>query len=208
MALNEIFFHTKGKAIADVSKLTCQNEVQRIMGMVNYVSKCIPNVVAHTTNLRSLLCKDAIWHWTDKELKYIKNTPNTAPVMQFYDLLKKSKTAAIKQFTIQADEETNWIVLNVAWPSYLIYKEGNIRKVVVICSYWNMLRVIFFVPSKNWVQVGFFKKHIHPFCHSPFTNQHKCQSYPAGCRFSYDLTDMNLWSPLAVCSQIIFGKSP
>lgn len=46
--------------------------------------------------------------------------------------LKKSKTAAIKQLTIQASEETNWTVLNVAWPSYFIYKEGDMRKIVVI----------------------------------------------------------------------------
>ena len=37
------------------------NELQRFLGMVNYLGKFIPNFVEHTTPLRNLLKKDVVF---------------------------------------------------------------------------------------------------------------------------------------------------
>lgn len=58
---------TKSKTIA----------VQRKLGMINYVSELISNLTVYATNLRALLCRVTVWHWTVehvKKLNYIKNT--------------------------------------------------------------------------------------------------------------------------------------
>ena len=38
-------------------------ELKMFMGMINYVSKFVPNMSEQTKNLRILEKKDVLWHW-------------------------------------------------------------------------------------------------------------------------------------------------
>jgi hypothetical protein len=46
--------------------------VQRLLGMVNYVSKFVPNVSEITSPLRELLKKDVSWHWSVTHEKSVR----------------------------------------------------------------------------------------------------------------------------------------
>ena len=57
---------------ADANKIRAINEmpmpedkkaVQRLLGMINYVGKFIPNLAEITKPLRELLKKETDWHW-------------------------------------------------------------------------------------------------------------------------------------------------
>ena len=45
-----------------------KNELQRFLGMINYLGKFVPNLSANTENLRKLLEKDTEWYF-DKNHK-------------------------------------------------------------------------------------------------------------------------------------------
>ena len=53
----------KVRAIVEMPRPTDKAGVQRLLGMVNYVSKFIPNLSDLTTRLRTLLHQDVLWHW-------------------------------------------------------------------------------------------------------------------------------------------------
>ena len=52
----------KVRAIVEMLRPTDKAGVQRLLGMVNYVSKFIPNLSDLTTPLRQLLHQDVLWH--------------------------------------------------------------------------------------------------------------------------------------------------
>ena len=67
--------------------------VQRLLGMVDYFAKFVPNMSEKTVSLRELLKKDIEWHWNEKhrnafeEIK--KLLTNTTPgVLRYYDVTK------------------------------------------------------------------------------------------------------------------------
>ena len=65
-----------------------KKELQRFLGMVNYLAKFIPNLSDHTAPLRSLLEKDTIWSMQDPQIEAIaklKKLITTSPVLKFYD---------------------------------------------------------------------------------------------------------------------------
>ena len=53
----------KVRAVVDIPRPTDKAGVQRRLGMVNYVSKFIPNMSGFTSPLRQLLHQDVKWHW-------------------------------------------------------------------------------------------------------------------------------------------------
>ncbi|XP_021340552.1 uncharacterized protein K02A2.6-like [Mizuhopecten yessoensis] len=76
--------------------------LQRLLGMVNYLSKYIPNMSEITSPLRELLKKDIAWIWDtthDHALKVIKDVLTAKPVLNFFD--------QTKPVTIQADASQN-----------------------------------------------------------------------------------------------------
>ena len=66
--------------------------VQRLLGMVNYLAKFIPNLSEITTPLRSLLHSDAEWVWDPAiqgaAFEKIKQLLLSAPVLKYFDAQK------------------------------------------------------------------------------------------------------------------------
>ncbi|KAI3373030.1 hypothetical protein L3Q82_023465 [Scortum barcoo] len=86
----------KIKAILNMPKPTDKTGVLRIMGMVNFMGKFIPNLTAKTSCIRELLHNDCDFGWMDKhenEWQQLKKTLTTVPVLAFYDHNKKIKVS-------------------------------------------------------------------------------------------------------------------
>ena len=94
--------HTMGKngleasedkidAILKMPRPECKKDLQRFMGMVNYLAKFIPNVSMLNKDLRILLQKDIAWHWEARQEKCfneLKDTITKAPVLAYYNVSK------------------------------------------------------------------------------------------------------------------------
>ena len=92
----------KIKAIVDMPQPQNKQDLQRLLGMVNYLSQYIPNMSEITAPLRSLLKKQAQWSWYDehdRSLAKIKEALTSSPVLRFFDVNKPA--------TIQADASQN-----------------------------------------------------------------------------------------------------
>ena len=60
-------------------------ELQRFLGMVNYLAKFIPNLTSHTVNLRKLLEKDTKWYYDKihiKEIDTLKSLIIKPPILK------------------------------------------------------------------------------------------------------------------------------
>lgn len=79
----------KVEAISKLREPDNKTELQRILGMVTYLAKFIPNLSQITQPMRKLLEKDAEWIWTphqSKSFRDIKDALSTPPVLRFYDV--------------------------------------------------------------------------------------------------------------------------
>ena len=73
------------RAIKNMPPPTDKEGVQRFLGMINYVGKFVPNLTAHTAQMRSLLCKTTEWCWNSnhqKEFDELKLLIAEAPVLR------------------------------------------------------------------------------------------------------------------------------
>lgn len=67
-------------------------ELQRFLGMVNYLGQFIENLSAKNKHLRDLLKNDTLWQWgaaQENEFNNLKKEITNAPVLTFYDTQKK-----------------------------------------------------------------------------------------------------------------------
>lgn len=88
---------TKIAAILKMPDPECKQDLQRALGMMNYLSQFIPNMSTITTPLRDLLKKDSQWQWFpehDKALHTLKQCLVKAPVLKFFE--PKCKTTTIQ----------------------------------------------------------------------------------------------------------------
>ena len=88
----------KVRAVVDMPRPTDKAGVQRLLGMVNYVSKFIPNMSDLTSPLRQLLHQDVEWHWEGQHetgFEKVKKALARSPVLGYYD--------AKKELTLQVD---------------------------------------------------------------------------------------------------------
>ena len=79
----------KISAIHNMPTPSCKQDLQRLLGMINYLSKYIPNMSELTAPFRSLLKGDVSWAWFpehDFALTKIKSVYSSAPVLCFYDI--------------------------------------------------------------------------------------------------------------------------
>ena len=83
---------TKIKAICEMQMPTDKKGIQRLLGMVNYVAKFLPNVSEVTAPLRELLKKNEHWQWksahTDSFNK-IKEMLISKQCLAFYDVKRE-----------------------------------------------------------------------------------------------------------------------
>lgn len=69
-------------------------EVQRLLGMINYVGKFVKNLSQLTEPLRKLLHKETAWHWEaeqEEAVKNIKIAMKSLPVLAYYNVNKPVK---------------------------------------------------------------------------------------------------------------------
>ena len=88
----------KVRAVVDMPRPNDKAGVQRLLGMVNYVGKFIPNMSDLTSPLRQLLHQDVEWHWEEQHetsFRKVKEALALSPVLGYYD--------AKKELTLQVD---------------------------------------------------------------------------------------------------------
>ncbi|XP_028416269.1 uncharacterized protein K02A2.6-like [Dendronephthya gigantea] len=82
---------TKIEAIINMPAPQDKAGVQRLLGMVNYLAKFIPEMSEITAPLRELLKINVPWHWTTKHataFQKIKEILSTDRVLRYYDVTK------------------------------------------------------------------------------------------------------------------------
>ena len=86
----------KIEAIRNMRKPGSKQDVQRLLGTVNFVGHFVPNLAASCVHIRALLNKDVEWTWShehEEEWKQIKEILSTEPVLAYYDVNKTTKVS-------------------------------------------------------------------------------------------------------------------
>ena len=79
----------KVKAVLEMPAPTDKTGIQRLLGMIQYLSKFLPHLSDMTKPLRDLTQQDVEWCWGDGQdsaLKQIKEAVTHTPVLQYYNL--------------------------------------------------------------------------------------------------------------------------
>ena len=82
----------KVEAVRKMPQPTDVPSVKRFLGMVNYLSKFLPNISTITEPLRQLEAKDVEWHWDENQQKAfeeVKTLITSHPVLQYHDVAKE-----------------------------------------------------------------------------------------------------------------------
>ena len=72
-----------------------KNNLQRLLGMITFLGKLIPNLSVTTTPLRKLIESDAEWHWSNYHndaLDQIKKLSTERPTLRYYEPELPTKT--------------------------------------------------------------------------------------------------------------------
>ena len=81
----------KVSAINDMPPPESKTDLQRILGMINYLGQFIPNLSQITAPLRSLMKKESHWTWQHEQTKAfntIKHILTNQPILSFLDIQK------------------------------------------------------------------------------------------------------------------------
>ena len=81
----------KVQAVLELPTPQSRLELQRVLGVVNYLGRFIPNMSTITTPLCQLLKKDAAWEWHgqhDAAYQLLKSSIAKHPVLKFFDPAK------------------------------------------------------------------------------------------------------------------------
>jgi len=87
----------KVEAINNMPQPTCKIELQRYLGMVNYLGKFVPNLSSKTVALRSLLEEKSEWQWQpehEEEWKQLNDFLTTEPVLKYFDSARRTKISS------------------------------------------------------------------------------------------------------------------
>lgn len=79
----------KVRAIKDMPSPSCTKDLQRFLGLLNYLSPFIPNLASEVSQLRDLLKKDAMFMWNDnyeQVFNCLKSLICSAPVLGHFDV--------------------------------------------------------------------------------------------------------------------------
>lgn len=80
--------NSKIDAINALNSPKNKKDLQRILGMINYLAKFVPNLSQSTSTIRHLLSDKVEFIWGENEencFKKLKDAISTAPVLKFYD---------------------------------------------------------------------------------------------------------------------------
>ncbi|KAK3084785.1 hypothetical protein FSP39_018986 [Pinctada imbricata] len=84
----------KTKAIVEMPTPTTKADIQRLLGMANYLQKFAPNLSTATAPIRDLLKENNEFLWDDtvhgKAFQEMKNILSTAPALNFFDPKKST----------------------------------------------------------------------------------------------------------------------
>jgi len=83
--------NSKIEAIQAMPCPTNRKELERFLGMINYLGKFLPNLSDVTAHLRELLKQDTEWQWLEQHTAAVTNLKTLvtqAPVLAFYDTAK------------------------------------------------------------------------------------------------------------------------
>ena len=106
----------KIKAIQQLVPPTSKTDLQKFLGMVNYLARFIPGYSDATELLRSLLKKSSVWHWTELHASawtQLKTMVTKSPVLLFYNpnnditIAADSSKSALGAVLLQRDENDN-----------------------------------------------------------------------------------------------------
>ena len=87
----------KVSAIHNMERPECKKDLQRFLGMVNYLRKFVQDLSTKTAMLRSLLNEQNEWVWTphhEKSWQNLKEILASEPVLEFYDPDKEIKISS------------------------------------------------------------------------------------------------------------------
>ena len=73
-----------------------REEVERLLGLVNYVGNYIVKLSNRTTYIRTLLCENTDWNWShehEDEWQDLKKLWTHKPVIAYYDVTLKTKVS-------------------------------------------------------------------------------------------------------------------
>lgn len=79
----------KVEAIEKIAEPKNKTELQRLLGMLQYLQKFIPHLAEKAIPLRKLVKQDTAWLWTEEQstaLQTIKDALRAAPTLQYYDV--------------------------------------------------------------------------------------------------------------------------
>ena len=79
---------TKIEAIRDVPTPKSKQDLQRLLGMITYLGKFIPNLSITAAPVRQLMESDVEWHWSNHHnaaLDQIKKLLTESPTLKYYD---------------------------------------------------------------------------------------------------------------------------
>lgn len=77
----------KVQAIVEMKSPKSKKDLQRFLGMINYLRKFIPNLSSVNKPLQQLLEKNVEWHWTEthqQAFEELKCAITSAPVLKYY----------------------------------------------------------------------------------------------------------------------------
>ena len=83
--------YEKVRAIVEMPAPTCKKDIQRLLGMLNYLSQYIPNMSTITVPLRNLLKKDVLFEWNfeqEQAFEKIKSILSSPESLRIYDPIK------------------------------------------------------------------------------------------------------------------------
>ncbi|XP_035209444.1 uncharacterized mitochondrial protein AtMg00860-like [Stegodyphus dumicola] len=95
------------KAITELQEPRNKHELQRVLGMCNYLRKFVPHFSEKTAILRELLKNKVEWQWLQlhsKAFRELKKLISNAPVLGIFD--------SSKPITIQADSSKDGFSTN------------------------------------------------------------------------------------------------
>ena len=87
----------KVRAIDEMEKLQNVKELQRFLGMVNYLSRFVPDLSTRAAPLRALLDKKNEWCWLNEQEQSwldLKSSLKADPVLQFFDPSKPIRVSS------------------------------------------------------------------------------------------------------------------